>query len=270
MLDLIEPREVCRRLNRALCEITLLGKFVSFFYCILHSGTGRLSYCNAGHNPPLLIRSGGHVETLSSGDAVLAQFPNWPFSQRAAELHSGDALILFTDGIVEACGRSGDPFGEERADWIVGYLRNLCIYPNLYLMDALSSQIRHFSPVSVDQTEVTIYCIAPKGESAEMREGRLRQYEDFYNASGMATPDDCEEFRSCQRSFRARNAPWNDMSRGATHWITGPDEDAKMLGINPIRSGVRTEDEGLYPLQHGYWLETMKKAAVAEGQISSG
>ena len=114
MLDLIEPQEVCRRLNRALCEITLLGKFVSFFYCILHSGGGRLTYCNAGHNPPLLMRSGGCVETLSSGDAVLAQFPNWPFSQRAAELHSGDALILFTDGIVEACGRSGDPFGEER------------------------------------------------------------------------------------------------------------------------------------------------------------
>jgi len=114
MLELIEPQEVCRRLNRALCEITLLGKFVTFFYCILHSGDGRLTYCNAGHNPALLIRSGGRVETLSSGDAVLAQFPNWPFSQRAAELHSGDALILFTDGIVEACGRSGDPFGEER------------------------------------------------------------------------------------------------------------------------------------------------------------
>jgi benzoate/toluate 1,2-dioxygenase alpha subunit len=160
-------------------------------------------------------------------------------------------------------------YGETRADWMVGYLRNLCIYPNLYLMDALSSQIRHFNPVSVDQTEVTIYCVAPKGETAEMREGRLRQYEDFYNATGMATPDDCEEFRSCQRAFRARSAPWNDMSRGAIHWINGPDDDAKALGINPIRTGVRTEDEGLYPLQHGYWLQTMKRAAVAAGKISN-
>ena len=114
MLDRIEPQEVCRRLNHALCESALLGKFVSFFYCILHREDGRLTYCNAGHNPPLIIRAGGRAETLSSGDAVLAQFPNWPFSQRAAELNSGDALILFTDGIVEACGRSGDPFGEER------------------------------------------------------------------------------------------------------------------------------------------------------------
>ena len=114
IVDSIEPREVCRRLNHALCEIALPGKFVSFFYCILNSETGRVTYCNAGHNPPLLIRSGAQAETLSSGDAVLAQFPNWQFSQRSVDLSSGDALILFTDGIVEACGRSGVPFGEER------------------------------------------------------------------------------------------------------------------------------------------------------------
>ncbi|MFJ2034118.1 Rieske 2Fe-2S domain-containing protein [Streptosporangium sp. NPDC087985] len=159
-------------------------------------------------------------------------------------------------------------YGEARADWMVGYLRNLLIYPNLYLMDALSSQIRHFHPVSVDKTEVTIYCIAPKGESAEMRESRLRQYEDFYNATGMATPDDLEEFRACQRSYLGRAARWNDMSRGATHWITGPDENAKALGINPMRSGVRAEDEGLYPIMTRHWLEIMTKAAVAEGKIS--
>ena len=114
MLERIEPHEVCRRLNQTLCEITLLGKFVTFFYCILNSEARSLTYCNAGHNPPLLIRSGGEAETLSSEDAVLAQFPNWRYSQRATELNSGDALILFTDGIVEACGPSGDPFGEER------------------------------------------------------------------------------------------------------------------------------------------------------------
>ena len=62
-------------------------------------------------------------------------------------------------------------------------------------MDQFCSQIRHFRPIAVDKTEVTIYCIAPKGESAEARAHRIRQYEDFFNASGMATPDDLEEFR---------------------------------------------------------------------------
>jgi len=114
ILDLIEPQELCWRLNDALCEITLLDKFVSLFYCLLDSATGRLTFCNAGHNPPVLICSGGEVQTLSSGDAVLGQFPKWPYSQREAQLNSGSVLILFTDGIVEACGASGDPFGEER------------------------------------------------------------------------------------------------------------------------------------------------------------
>lgn len=114
IMDSIDPREVCRRLNHSLSEITLLGKFVTFFYSILNNETGRLTYCNAGHNPPLLVRHGGQADTLATGDAVLAQFPDWQFSQRAVDLHSGDALILFTDGIVEACGPLGDPFGEDR------------------------------------------------------------------------------------------------------------------------------------------------------------
>lgn len=156
--------------------------------------------------------------------------------------------------------------GEAKADWMIGYLRNLCLYPNVFLMDQFSSQIRHFRPVDVDKTEVTIYCIAPKGESPEARSQRIRQYEDFFNASGMATPDDLEEFRSCQKGFMASNLPWNDMCRGSEHWIEGPDDDAKALGINPIMTGAKTEDEGLYTVQHRYWVETMKQAAEQEGE----
>src|SRR3954467_8566882 len=118
-------------------------------------------------------------------------------------------------------------------------------------MDQFGSQIRHFNPVAVDKTEVTIYCIAPKGESAEARKARIRQYEDFFNASGMATPDDLEEFRSCQKTYLPPAAPWNDMSRGAEHWIEGPDDDAKTLGRGPVSSGVRTEDESPSPPQPG-------------------
>ena len=92
-------------------------------------------------------------------------------------------------------------FGQAQADWMVQRSRNLCLYPNVYLMDQFSSQIRTYRPIAVDKTEVTIYCIAPKGESAEARARRIRQYEDFFNASGMATPDDLEEFRACQMSY---------------------------------------------------------------------
>ncbi|HMV38437.1 MAG TPA: benzoate 1,2-dioxygenase large subunit [Plasticicumulans sp.] len=154
-------------------------------------------------------------------------------------------------------------FGAARADWMIGYLRNLCLYPNVYLMDQFSSQIRQIRPLAIDKTEVTIYCIAPKNESPEARARRIRQYEDFFNATGMATPDDLEEFRACQMGYQGRAAQWNDMCRGAQHWIDGADAGAREIGLQPVSSGVRTEDEGLYPVQHAYWVETMSKAAAA-------
>ena len=158
-------------------------------------------------------------------------------------------------------------FGAERADWMIGNSRNLCLYPNVYLMDQFSSQIRTYRPLSVDKTEVTIYCIAPKNESAQARARRIRQYEDFFNASGMATPDDLEEFRSCQTGYLAGAAPWNDLSRGAAHWVEGADEAAKAIDLHPLMSGLRTEDEGLFVVQHQHWLDTMRRAATDTSDV---
>jgi benzoate/toluate 1,2-dioxygenase alpha subunit len=80
----------------------------------------------------------------------------------------------------------------------------------------------------------------------------------------MATPDDLEEFRACQNGYGAAAAPWNDMSRGAQHWIHGPDEHAAALGMNPVLSGKRTEDEGLFAVQHAHWVQRMQTAVAAE------
>ena len=104
-----------------------------------------------------------------------------------------------------------------------------------------------------------------RSESKENRANRIRQYEDFFNASGMATPDDLEEFRSCNKTYWARTAKWNDMTRGSAHEIQGPDEQARALGMDRvIASGVRTEDEGLYPIQHTFWKEVMDKGLAEE------
>ncbi|MDX9844838.1 MAG: benzoate 1,2-dioxygenase large subunit [Aquabacterium sp.] len=159
-----------------------------------------------------------------------------------------------------------EKFGQARADWMIGHSRNLCLYPNVYLMDQFGSQIRVLRPIAVDKTEVTIYCIAPKGESDEARARRIRQYEDFFNATGMATPDDLEEFRACQQGYNGIALKWNDMCRGATHWVHGPDEAAKEINLNPKLSGIKTEDEGLYTEQHRYWLETMQRALEVESK----
>jgi benzoate/toluate 1,2-dioxygenase alpha subunit len=155
-------------------------------------------------------------------------------------------------------------FGEKKADWMIRVFRNLCVYPNVFLMDQMSTQIRVFRPIAVNKTEVTIYCIAPKGESPDSRARRIRQYEDFFNASGMATPDDLEEFRSCQIAYQARDLVWNDLSRGAKHRIEGQDEEAREMDVRPLSSGMRAEDEGLFVDQHTDWLRRMKAAVSQE------
>ncbi|WP_423785731.1 benzoate 1,2-dioxygenase large subunit [Halopseudomonas pelagia] len=193
-------------------------------------------------------KKGGGFYSFESGHMLL--WTRWPDP-------SDRPLYPVREQLAERCGA-------ENADWMIGHSRNLGLYPNVYLMDQYGSQIRVTRPISVNRTEVTIYCIAPKGESDAARAHRIRQYEDFFNVSGMATPDDLEEFRSCQLGFMGKAMPWNDMSRGAKHWVEGPDEGAERIGLTPILSGKKTEDEGLFVVQHKYWLEQMRKALEAE------
>jgi benzoate/toluate 1,2-dioxygenase alpha subunit len=81
----------------------------------------------------------------------------------------------------------------------------------------------------------------------------------------MATPDDLEEFRACQEGYMGRCA-----TNGTTcHAVRitgskGPDAEADKIGLKPILSGVKTEDEGLYVAQHSYWLDEIRKAVAAK------
>lgn len=154
--------------------------------------------------------------------------------------------------------------GQDKAGFIVNQTRNLCLYPNVFLMDQFSTQIRVVRPLSVDRTEVTIFCFAPKGESAQDRATRIRQYEDFFNVSGMGTSDDLEEFRACQTAYAGSHPLWNDMSRGAPLWVHGPDDNARRMGLTPLISGERSEDEGLFVCQHEYWAGVMRDALACE------
>jgi len=109
----LAPRELCCRLNRILCEVTPLGKFVSFFCGVLDSQDDRLVYCNAGHNPPIVVRGRDAAIELNAAGAVLGQFPDWVYEQSEIRLQSGDALLLFTDGLIDAFNEKEEPFGEE-------------------------------------------------------------------------------------------------------------------------------------------------------------
>ena len=110
----MQPSELCGRLNRILCDIMPVNKFISLFYGVLDSDKNRITYCNAGHNPPWLVGADGSCLELKSSGAILGQFPNWCYAQGNVSLNHQDTLLLFTDGVVEACDEQGEPFGEQR------------------------------------------------------------------------------------------------------------------------------------------------------------
>lgn len=112
MWQKLAPRELCRRLNRILCDLTPVNKFISFFYAVLDDKSDCLTYCNAGHNPPLLVRADGTTTELNAAGAVLGQFPDWVYEQSDVQLNRGDQLLMFTDGLVEACNGDDVAFGE--------------------------------------------------------------------------------------------------------------------------------------------------------------
>jgi len=154
--------------------------------------------------------------------------------------------------------------GGAMAEWMLTRQRNLLVYPNVQLMEQASSQIRVFRPLAYNRTEVKIYCIAPRDDSPTMRARRLRQYEDFFNATGLATPDDLMEFEQCQRGFEGRNVQWQQgYDRGMADMISGADELAQELGIKPYSSGPDATHETLYHGQYRQW-EKMMSAGVKQ------
>lgn len=155
-----------------------------------------------------------------------------------------------------------EKYGETVATWMNKRLRNLLVFPNVFIMDQTSTQLRIIRPISVAETEVITYCIAPKGENADARALRIRQYEDFFNASGMATPDDLTEFNNSQLGFLPGRT--NDMSRGAKRWVDGPSEDSIEIDAEVISTGVETADEALYMSIHEEWHARMKDAISRE------
>ena len=110
--DQASPAELITRVNRTLSMNVTSNRFITLFYGILEGR--RLTYTNAGHHAPLLVRANGAVEMLDGGGPVLGVFPNWAYRQQEAELRPGDRLLVFTDGVVEAEDAAGREFGIER------------------------------------------------------------------------------------------------------------------------------------------------------------
>ena len=104
---------VCRS-NDMLHASTDSDKFVTMFYGILDTGAHRLQYCNAGHNPPVLLGGGNGPALLETGGPVLGVLPGFPYEWGETEFRAGQTLLVYSDGFSEAMNRRFEEFGDER------------------------------------------------------------------------------------------------------------------------------------------------------------
>jgi len=113
--------EMAVRLNRSMIACCPGNRFVTFFICRFDAETGELTYCNAGHNAPLLIRASGEdTDKLQVGGPILGMLPAAQYEQGRCLLAPGDTLVLYSDGVTEAV-RHGteEEFGEDRLENLV-------------------------------------------------------------------------------------------------------------------------------------------------------
>jgi serine phosphatase RsbU (regulator of sigma subunit) len=93
--------------------------FVTMFSGVLDIETGRLRYCNAGHNPPYLLRADGGRELLKATGIPFGIDPDRSYAIAETLLAAGDTLFMFTDGITEAADPSDSLFGDDRLEHIL-------------------------------------------------------------------------------------------------------------------------------------------------------
>jgi serine phosphatase RsbU (regulator of sigma subunit) len=111
-----KPAEIATRLNAELSQNNEMGMFVTMFICRYDLKQGRLEYCNAGHNPPIIGNAGGQYTFLDvkEANAPIGLWPTLEYVGEEMDLPSGSMMLLYTDGLNEAENRQQEQYGEDR------------------------------------------------------------------------------------------------------------------------------------------------------------
>ena len=122
-LKVADPEVTIQRLNQLLCR-SPSNKYVTFFYGILNHKTNRLSYVNAGHCYPLILKADGRIDRLETGGTVLGFFKDAVYTHGVYDLEPQDLMLLYTDGVSELIDSNEEEFGTERIVAILKQLQN--------------------------------------------------------------------------------------------------------------------------------------------------
>ena len=152
------PTDECiRTVNDILCGESVGSMFVTVFYGIYDLETGVVSFTNAGHNPPYILKADGSVEALkSSCNLVLGAVEGMSFTSETLQLNPGDALVMYTDGVTEAENIEHAQFGESRLETNLAALKGSS---SKQIVSTINAKVKEFTagaPQSDDITQLVI------------------------------------------------------------------------------------------------------------------
>ena len=151
------PAEICTRMNNALNEDNEQGMFVTMFLGLLDLQTGHLSFCNAGHNPPIVGGGDNQGDFLEmQPNAPIGLFPDLEYEGEEIESVKGRALFIYTDGLNEAENPQQEQFGDER---LLSILRNTHFDSAKQVIESLKEEIENHRKGAEPNDDLTMMCL---------------------------------------------------------------------------------------------------------------
>lgn len=167
--DVFHLDELMSRVNKAMARDTLPQEFATVFYGVIDPKSLRLTYCNAGHDPPLIVRpaqavgkrpAGERVHELRTGGMIVGVDPGQTYERGMFDLAPGDVLALSTDGLTDAMNFQGDKFGRDRLRAsLVGFLDSAPKAPAREIADHLVWEVRRFIGLNAQTDDITLVVI---------------------------------------------------------------------------------------------------------------
>ena len=154
-----DPAKTMERINSALLRRAVDARFATMFYGVL-GPDGDLCYCNAGQEPPMLVKNGGDVVLLETGGPVIGLLNGVTYDSAVVTMQAGDIVVVCSDGVTEARNVAGDEFGRDRTIEAVrlGYGQK----PDV-VMDALMAAMREFVGVAPQADDITVLILRYQG-----------------------------------------------------------------------------------------------------------
>ena len=177
----VKPSECITYINSLLAEESASNMFVTVFYGIYDIKTGDVTYTNAGHNPPVLIREGKADYVRLKAGLVLAGMEGIRYREQTLQMQKGDILYLYTDGVTEAMNHNAELYGEERLQKILSFGTN---YPEpssdngltASVCSLVSGDIAAFTAGAEQSDDITMLCIRYLGNKDPLLAADSRTY----------------------------------------------------------------------------------------------